>query len=128
MDGVDQQAWKDALRLRSEGQWSQEMSSAGHLPRVHPCRPAPSFPLSEVSSVSPAKGAPAPHSRDVRTPRDGNMDGNNPVGLLGVFAAEVLGAEGWAKLQRVQTFSCVTEKELSEGGRLGTDTLGILRV
>lgn len=36
MDGVDQQAWKDPLRLRSEGQWSHEMScvnNGGHLQR-----------------------------------------------------------------------------------------------
>lgn len=36
MDGIDQQTWKDPLRLRSEGHWSHGMSSvsrAGHLPR-----------------------------------------------------------------------------------------------
>lgn len=40
MNGIDQQAWEDPLRLRSEGQWSHEMSS-----------------VSSVSSAGPPQGS-----------------------------------------------------------------------
>lgn len=50
MDGVDQQAWKDPLILRTEGQWSGEMSCVNNGRHLHrePCRPA----LSDVFNLT----------------------------------------------------------------------------
>lgn len=36
MDGIDQQAWEDPLRLRSKGQWSHEMSSVSNVSSAGP--------------------------------------------------------------------------------------------
>lgn len=62
MDGVDQQAWKDPLRLRNEGQQSHETScvnNGGHLqrdPRGHALRQC-SFPLSVKHHLSPPQSS-----------------------------------------------------------------------
>lgn len=104
MDGIDHQAWKNPLRLRSEGHWCHEMSRAGPLlrdPSLQSCPQAGHFPsVSALLSVPCQRGFSSSQQR-CQCP-EGWQYGTGVMGAGGVLAAEVLGAEGWAKLQRGQ--------------------------
>lgn len=59
MAGVDQQAWKDPLRLRSEGQWSHEMSWwAPFQGSLQTCPQAMQFPSISETPLGSTSGFP----------------------------------------------------------------------
>lgn len=116
MDGVDQQAWKEPLRLRSEGRWSHGMSYVNNAGQLHRdptdlpsgiAVPSISETLLASTSVFSAKGVQVHDGRDGIIVRDGNME---PVLLGGRQVLECWLGRAVEVPGRVDTFSSMMEK------------------